>query len=62
MLKTLYKTYCELDATLLEINPLVVTQTDNLIVLDAKLNFDDNALFRHPEIEKMRYEAEEDPS
>ena len=62
LLKTLYKTYCELDATLLEINPLVVTQTDNLIVLDAKMNFDDNALFRHPEIEKMRDEAEEDPS
>ena len=62
IVKAMYKAYCELDATLLEINPLVVTKTDDLIALDAKMNFDDNAIFRHPEIENMRDEAEEDPS
>jgi succinyl-CoA synthetase beta subunit len=57
----LYRAFTELDAALLEINPLVVTGSGELVVLDAKIAFDDNALFRHPEIEELRDEAEEDP-
>ncbi|MBW8308111.1 MAG: ADP-forming succinate--CoA ligase subunit beta [Candidatus Paracaedibacteraceae bacterium] len=60
--ETLVKSYCELDCTQIEINPLVVTKEGNLIVLDAKVSFDDNALFRHPEIESLRDLAEEDPA
>jgi succinyl-CoA synthetase beta subunit len=52
----------DLDADLTEINPLVVTGTGNVIALDGKMAFDDNALFRHPEIAAMRDESEEDPS
>jgi succinyl-CoA synthetase beta subunit len=54
--------YCELDCTQVEINPLVVTKEGNLIVLDAKVSFDDNALFRHPDIESLRDLTEEDPA
>jgi succinyl-CoA synthetase beta subunit len=57
----LYRAFTELDASLLEINPLVVTGSGDLLALDAKLGFDDNALFRHPEIEALRDEDEEDP-
>ena len=57
----IYRAYIETDASLLEINPLVVTKTGALICLDAKIGFDDSALYRHPEIEKLRDEAEEDP-
>ena len=60
--KQLYKLFIELDSSLLEINPLVVTSEDNLIALDAKMSFDNNALFRHPEIMKLRDESEEDPA
>jgi succinyl-CoA synthetase beta subunit len=49
------------DMSLLEINPLIITGSGNLLCLDAKVNFDDNALFRHPEIESLRDESEEDP-
>lgn len=59
---TLYKVYLETDASLIEINPLVLTQENNFIALDAKINFDDNALFRHPEIIKLRDLDEEEPS
>jgi succinyl-CoA synthetase beta subunit len=55
----LYKMYVELDCTAAEINPLVTTKSGDVIALDAKLNFDDNALFRHPEIVAMRDENEE---
>src|SRR5688572_7515205 len=59
--KALYKCFDETDASLAEINPLVVTGKNEVIVLDAKLNFDDNALFRHPEIAALRDLDEEDP-
>ncbi|SIT51442.1 succinyl-CoA synthetase, beta subunit [Paraburkholderia piptadeniae] len=55
-----YRAFVELDASIVEINPLVVTQQADVIALDAKINFDDNALFRHPAIEALRDEAEED--
>ncbi len=56
-----YRAFTELDAALVEINPLVLTGAGDLVALDAKLSFDDNALFRHPEVEALRDEAEEDP-
>jgi len=61
LVNALYRAFTELDASLLEINPLVVTGSGALIALDAKLAFDDNALFRHAEIEALRDEDEEDP-
>jgi succinyl-CoA synthetase beta subunit len=57
----LYRAFVENDASLVEINPLVVTKQGDLLALDAKMNFDANALYRHPEIETMRDETEEDP-
>jgi succinyl-CoA synthetase beta subunit len=57
----LYKAFTELDASLVEINPLALTGAGDLIALDAKMSFDDNALFRHPNIEALRDEDEEDP-
>jgi succinyl-CoA synthetase beta subunit len=57
----LYKAFTELDASLIEINPLAVTGAGDLIALDAKMSFDDNALFRHADIEALRDEDEEDP-
>ena len=57
----LYRAFTELDAALVEINPLVLTGGGELLALDAKMGFDDNALFRHPEIEALRDEDEEDP-
>jgi len=58
----LYKAFVDLDASMLEINPLVVTGDDAIIALDAKMNFDDNALFRHKDLEELRDEDEEDPA
>jgi len=58
----MYKAFISLDASIVEINPLVVTGAGEVIALDAKMNFDDNALFRHPDVEEMRDEAEEDPT
>jgi succinyl-CoA synthetase beta subunit len=55
----LYKLYMESDCTIAEINPLVLTKSGEILALDAKLNFDDNALFRHPEIEAYRDPSEE---
>lgn len=55
-----YKAFVELDASQVEINPMVVTKGGEVIALDAKMNFDDNALFRHPDIAAMRDEDEED--
>ena len=62
VLKNLYKTYMETDASLVEINPLILEGNGNIKALDAKFNFDPNALFRHPEIVAYRDEAEEDPA
>ena len=58
----LYKAFMDLDCSIVEINPLVVTGSGDILALDAKVNFDDNALFRHKEIEELRDESEEDPS
>jgi succinyl-CoA synthetase beta subunit len=57
----MYNAFIELDCAIVEINPLVVTKTGDVVALDAKVSFDDNALFRHPDIEELRDEAEEDP-
>ncbi|MEK6552286.1 MAG: ADP-forming succinate--CoA ligase subunit beta [Bacteroidota bacterium] len=57
----LYRAYEETDASMLEINPLIITNDDKIIALDAKMNFDDNALYRHPEIVAYRDLDEEDP-
>jgi succinyl-CoA synthetase beta subunit len=61
LLRTLFAFYRAKDCSLVEINPLVVTAEGRVFALDAKLNFDDNALFRHPEIAKLRDVNEEDP-
>lgn len=61
VLLALYQAFIAADATLAEINPLVVTADDRIVALDAKMTFDDNALFRHPEIKALRDTAEEDP-
>ena len=57
----IYNAFTDLDASILEINPLVVTETGEIIALDAKMNFDDNALFRQAEVSELRDEDEEDP-
>lgn len=57
----LYKVYMENDAEMIEINPLVKTKSGSFIALDGKMGFDDNSLFRHPDIEAMRDESEENP-
>jgi succinyl-CoA synthetase beta subunit len=61
LMQRLLTAYVETDATLAEINPLLVTQSGNVLALDAKMTFDDNALFRHPDIREMRDLSEEDP-
>ena len=62
LIKSIYKMFISTDAHLVEINPLILTQDDNLICLDAKMNFDDNSIFRQPEIQSLRDLNEEDPS
>jgi len=57
----MYAAFVALDCAIVEVNPLVVTKAGDVVALDAKISFDDNALFRHPELEKLRDEAEEDP-
>jgi succinyl-CoA synthetase beta subunit len=57
----MYQAFLGLDCAIVEINPLVVTKAGEVVALDAKISFDDNALFRHPELEALRDEAEEDP-
>ncbi|MEM7319960.1 MAG: ADP-forming succinate--CoA ligase subunit beta, partial [Pseudomonadota bacterium] len=64
MVRTLqgcYAAFSNLDATMVEINPLVVTGDDRVLALDAKMSFDDNALFRHPQIAELRDKSQEDP-
>ena len=62
ILKGLYKAFDETDASLAEINPLILTGDGRVVALDAKINFDDNALFRHPEVVALRDLDEEDPA
>lgn len=62
VMHALSRVFLEKDASLAEVNPLVVTPTGEVLALDAKIVFDDNALFRHPEIEALRDESEEDPA
>ena len=64
MVRTLqgcYRAFRELDATMVEINPLVITDDNRILALDAKMTFDDNALFRHPQISELRDKSQEDP-
>ena len=60
-LKGCYQAFSELDATMVEINPLVVTGDNRILALDAKMTFDDNALFRHPQVAELRDKSQEDP-
>ena len=62
IVKSLYKITLKKDASLIEINPLILTKSNELICLDAKMNFDDNAIFRRPEIQKLRDLNEEEPA
>jgi succinyl-CoA synthetase beta subunit len=62
LLTSLYRAFIETDASLIEINPLVVTTDGRVICLDAKMSFDDNGLFRHPDIRELRDANEEDPA
>ena len=61
LLASIYKAFLETDASLIEINPLVVTRDGQVLCLDAKMSFDDNGLFRHPDIRELRDPNEEDP-
>jgi succinyl-CoA synthetase beta subunit len=61
LMMALYKASVATDASLLEINPLIVTQDGDLLALDAKMAFDDNAMFRHPDFQELRDTSEEDP-
>ncbi len=61
MMSAIYAAFLATDASLVEINPLIVTGEGNLLALDAKMNFDDNALYRHPELRDLRDLSEEDP-
>ena len=61
LIKSIYKLFIEKDASLIEINPLILTKENNIICLDAKIKFDDNAIFRHPDISELRDLSEEDP-
>jgi len=61
LLASIYKAFLDTDASLVEINPLVVTQDGRVLCLDAKMSFDDNGLFRHPDIRELRDPNEEDP-
>jgi succinyl-CoA synthetase beta subunit len=62
LFKALYKCFWETDASLVEVNPLIVTGQNQVVALDSKINFDDNALFRHPDIAALRDFDEEDPA
>ena len=62
LIKSIYKMFISTDANLVEINPLILTQNEDLLCLDAKMNFDDNSIFRHPEILELRDLNEEDPT
>ncbi|HEY7185937.1 MAG TPA: ADP-forming succinate--CoA ligase subunit beta [Vicinamibacterales bacterium] len=61
LLNAVYKAFIETDASMIEINPLILTKGGDLLALDAKVSFDDNALYRHPDIRELRDLSEEDP-
>ena len=61
LIKSIYKVLIEKDANLIEVNPLILTEDDELLCLDAKINFDDNALYRHPDIASLKDLNEQDP-
>jgi succinyl-CoA synthetase beta subunit len=61
LMAAVYDTFKDTDASLIEINPLIVTEEGTLLALDAKMNFDDNALYRHPDIKELRDVSEEEP-
>jgi len=61
LIQSIYKILIKKDASLIEINPLILTEDDNILCLDAKINFDDNALYRHPDIVSLKDPNEEDP-
>ena len=62
LIQSIYKVLIEKDASLIEINPLILTKENDLLCLDAKINFDDNALYRHPDVASLRDLNEEDPT
>ena len=62
LIKSIYKMFLSTDASLVEINPLIITKDKKIVCLDAKINFDDNSLFRHPEIFELRDINEQDPT
>jgi succinyl-CoA synthetase beta subunit len=62
IMAALYRLFMDKDLSLMEVNPLIIDGHDNLLALDAKINLDDNAMFRHPELAAMRDEAQEDPT
>ena len=62
LMRAMYAAFTELDASIVEINPLVITGDGRVLALDAKMNFDDNALYRHQDVEELRDEDEEDPA
>ena len=62
IIKSIYKTFVSTDASLIEINPLILTKENNIMCLDAKISFDDNAIFKHPELLELRDLNEEDPT
>jgi succinyl-CoA synthetase beta subunit len=61
VLESIYKAFIETDASMIEINPLILTKSGDLLALDAKVSFDDSALYRHPELKELRDVSEEDP-
>ena len=61
IIKSIFKTFISTDASLIEINPLILTKENNIVCLDAKISFDDNAIFKHPELLELRDLNEEDP-
>ena len=62
LIKSIYKMFISTDASMIEVNPLILTKEEKIICLDAKVNFDDNALFKHPDIVELRDLNEEDPT
>ena len=62
LIKSIYKMFVNTDANMVEVNPLILTKEEKIVCLDAKVNFDSNALFRHPEIVELRDLNEEDPT
>jgi succinyl-CoA synthetase beta subunit len=61
-IEAIYRAFVELDASVIELNPLMVTKSGDVVALDAKINFDDNALYRHKDVAELRDEDEEDPA